>query len=243
MNGFVDYHQHCLWGMDDGATTFEESCHLLQLSVEEGITTVAATPHVSPGQHPFDITIYRQRLGQLAHWAKENNLSLTLLEGAEVRYTDQALPMLREGRIPTIGGSAYVLIEFSPYVAWWELENAVGTLFRGGYIPILAHIERYRRLYSHVSDLLRLHRKVDVCFQANASALTAATEFLQRIFLKQLLDRGSIDLIATDAHDCEKRIPNMDAAFHWLQARYGQQYAYALTHFSVEDHLQKLCGR
>lgn len=135
------------------------------------------------------------------------------------------------------------MVEFSPKVTWRLVEQATQELFRGGYIPIIAHIERYRKLYWHVGRLLALRREVDVCFQVNTTSVISPGDPLQRIFLKRLFREGAVDLVATDAHDEEYRISNMQQAFACLKKLYGRKYAMALTGFQPETHLQKLCGR
>lgn len=243
MIGFADLHHHCLWGMDDGPGSFEESCRMLKLAAEDGITTLAATVHVYPGQQPFDRKEYQRRLKKLQQWAKAESLPLTILEGAEVWYTGHALAMLREGRIPTIGGTPYVLVEFSPEVTWCLVEKATQELFRGGYIPIIAHIERYRKLYRHVGRLLVLRREVDVCFQVNTTSVIDPGDLIQRLFLKRLFRKGAVDLVATDAHDEKYRVTNMYPAFLCMEKSCGRELAGTLTGFQMEAHLKKLCGK
>lgn len=233
MMGFTDLHHHCMWGMDDGAKSFDHAKQMLQQAAADGITTLAVTPHVLPGYQRFDPELYRQRLTQLQHYITEENLPLTLLEGCEIWYTHQTLPLLLEGRIPTLGDSAYVLVEFSPNVSLNTLENAVQTLFRGGYIPIIAHVERYHRLYRAIHPLLRLRQETDVCFQVNASTILSPGSLAQRLFLKRMFRVKAIDLIASDAHGCHHRISNMQAAFTKLAKQYGPAYAAALTDFRL----------
>lgn len=242
MTGFTDLHHHCLWGMDDGARDFEESCRMLRLAAEDGITTLAATVHACPGRKPFDRGEYLRRLEKLRRWAKEEGLPLTLLEGAEIWHTDNALPMLREGRIPTLGDTPYVLVEFSPNVTWPVLEQALQELFRGGYIPVVAHIERYRKLYWHMGRLLKLRKEWDVCLQVNTTPAMIPKDPVQWCFLNRLFRAGAVDLVATDAHGGKHRSCNMQEAFASLEIRYGQEYATALTGFRMEEHLQILCN-
>lgn len=242
MTGFTDLHNHCLWGLDDGAESFEESCQMLQLAVRDGITTLAATVHVCPGIVPFDGEAYLRRLEELRRWAKLQELPLTILEGSEIWYTDAALPMLRSGRVPTLGGASYVLVEFSPEVTWCCFERAVQKLFRGGYIPVIAHIERYRRLFWHIRRLRKLRNELDVCFQVNTNAVLTPKNICQRIFLHRLLRSGTIDLVATDAHGTEYRRSNMSPTFVSLEKRYGPAYARALTNFQLAEHMQNLCN-
>ena len=47
-SGFIDMHNHLLWGLDDGAKTFEETMLLCEMMQELGVTSAITTPHRSP---------------------------------------------------------------------------------------------------------------------------------------------------------------------------------------------------
>ena len=112
MDRFIDLHQHVLWGMDDGPQTREEMFALLRRDAEQGIGIVAATPHVLPGVQPFDMPRYQKRLAEAQAYCSEENLPVRVISGAEIRYTPLTLSMLLDHRIPTLGDSKYVLLEF-----------------------------------------------------------------------------------------------------------------------------------
>ncbi|MDQ3434131.1 MAG: capsular biosynthesis protein, partial [Actinomycetota bacterium] len=42
----IDLHCHILPGIDDGSTDADEACALARALVADGVTTVAATPHL-----------------------------------------------------------------------------------------------------------------------------------------------------------------------------------------------------
>lgn len=243
MTGFSDWHCHGLWGMDDGAQSFEQSCRMVALAVREGIDTMAMTPHAYPGREPFNLSRYKRHLNRLQQWVEAENIPVTLLEGAEIHYSPEVLPMLREGRVPALNRSRYVLIELSPEADFQELEKGVLTLFRSGYIPVIAHVERYPRLYHQARRLISLREEMDVCYQVNAHTVVQKQSLPRALFLKQLFDAHAVDLMATDAHDSRYRPPNMQLAYDRLEQRYGREYAQRLTNFSPECHLQELCKR
>ena len=45
----IDIHTHILPGVDDGATTLDESIRMIQQAVESGISVICATPHILDG--------------------------------------------------------------------------------------------------------------------------------------------------------------------------------------------------
>ena len=56
----VDIHSHILWGLDDGAKTFEDSLAMARLAKECGTTDIVATPHAN-ARYPFDAAVNRQK--------------------------------------------------------------------------------------------------------------------------------------------------------------------------------------
>ena len=45
MEGFVDIHHHLIYGMDDGAQTWEQTRQMLTSAWKNGIDRIIATPH------------------------------------------------------------------------------------------------------------------------------------------------------------------------------------------------------
>ena len=61
----VDIHCHILPGMDDGATSIEESLEMAEMAIADGITHVVGTPHAN-GEYKFDPEVIRQRREEIA---------------------------------------------------------------------------------------------------------------------------------------------------------------------------------
>ena len=64
--------------------------------------------------------------------------------GNEVLLCNDMVEKLDAGNILTMANSRYVLIEFYPTEDYATIERAISLLLNGGYIPIIAHCERYR---------------------------------------------------------------------------------------------------
>ena len=220
-SALCDIHHHIVWGIDqDGPKTMEDSKAMALAAVRDGITHIVTTPHVMPGIAPFDGERFRQRLAALQSWCRDQGQGLRLYPGAEIFYTPMTVQYLNEGRVPTMNGTAYVLVEFDPGERYEQIRKACGELTAHGYIPILAHTERYTALVRHPKAALALREEFGLAYQVNCSTIIAPKGFFQQRFIKTLLKEGALDHIATDSHNITTRPVRMKEAIAAL-ARYG----------------------
>lgn len=220
MAGFVDLHQHVLWGLDDGPKTPEEMYALLRADAADGIRVVAATCHVLPGIRPFDMALYQERLAQALEYCKEQGLPIQILSGAEIGYTPYVVPALLDRRIPTIGDTEFVLLEFWKDVDRHTVEQAVCEVFRNGFRPIIAHIERYKLFHRDVSFICSLKEEYGALCQVNCDFILQAG-MMDAFFLRRLQRDRIPDLIATDAHGASRRPPRLEETYRLLQSKSG----------------------
>ena len=165
LQGFTDCHCHLLPGVDDGARTMEESLRLLRIYEMWGIREVWLTPHIME-DIPNTVDGLRARFAELQeayqgpiqlHLAAEHMLDNLF----EARLKQNALlPIGKEGR--------HLLVEtsyFNPPMGFYDL---VTRICSAGYMPLLAHPERY--IYMEEKDYERL-RDLNVKFQLNLFSL------------------------------------------------------------------------
>ena len=123
-NGFIDIHNHLLWGIDDGSKSLEETISLCNAMQELGITEAIATPHTYPGlwnNSTADLTT------AYANYCSSAD-SLFIKNVASEYLADVYLEHLMEQKtIVTLPGE-YVLIEFSMLFA--PSERIMETLFQ-----------------------------------------------------------------------------------------------------------------
>ncbi len=232
-HGFTDIHQHVLYGLDDGPDSPEKMHQMLRRDAEQGITRLLATPHVTPGVYPFDWEKYRMLLAEAQSFADSENLGIKLYEGAEILYTDQAGRFLQEGRIPTLAGTDRVLVEFSPDIRYEKLREALDRLLCCGYVPVVAHVERYECLTRHCSRMFELREHYEVFFQMNCQTVIHCEGFFKNRFVRKMLQADMIDALGTDAHNITSRPARMQEAFAVLSGQYGEETAHRLTSGSI----------
>lgn len=230
----TDIHQHLLWGIDDGADSREIMYSMLREAQRQGIKTIVATSHARPGLQPFDMGLYTERLTEAQCFCKTEDLGICVLPGAEIAWTHQTPLALRQGRIPAMGGTDYVLLELWRNISWQAAQDAVKQLTRAGYCPVLAHPERYLAFIRSPKRTLQFRNETGALLQLNADTVLSPRNYWERRFTEYLLKEGAVDAIASDAHDCINRPVNMEAAYQWLTIHTDAAYAKELVTFSGE---------
>lgn len=221
---FTDIHSHFLYGLDDGAQTRSDMEKLLEQAASQHIGVLIATPHMTPGVKPFDRSLMRSRLEEAKRYCEEQGLDIQLLPGAELLFTPVFLQYLEEHRLPTLGNSSFILLEFMPGVAFNEIERAVLTAKRYGYEVIIAHAERYRCLWFG-RKLADLKKKTGAFIQVNGNSVIKKQNWLLRYTVTKWLRAESIDFIASDAHNTGNRGFVIRNAYHVLRRICSPAYA------------------
>ena len=79
----IDLHSHILPGLDDGARTLADSVDIARAALDDGITVIAATPHVRD-DWPTDAESMEQRVAQLRSELDAARLPLDVRRGGEI---------------------------------------------------------------------------------------------------------------------------------------------------------------
>ena len=225
MAGFIDIHHHIVWGMDDGPSRLEKSIAMLMKAHEDGIRYIIATPHAHAGNSTFNADMFYERLETLNYHCEAHQLDIRIFSGAEVYYSEGVVKWLAEGKIPTLAQSDYVLVEFWEDIPYKVLFDALRGLGNAGFIPVVAHAERYNCLAHQTDHILEIKRLLNVRIQVNCSTILNQKGLRERFFVTWLLKNNAIDYIATDAHDPENRPCCMRACFKELKDRIGANSA------------------
>ena len=228
MKGFRDIHSHFVYGVDDGAKTEEDMKAMLDAAHADGIVSLFATPHVTPGLQPFDSALFERRLQAARAYCRNQGYAMTLYGGAEILYTPALAQYTLSHRLPTLGESDAALVEFVPDIALSDMKEALELLERRGYDVVLAHVERYACLLRG-SALSSIRQSFHVRCQMNCHAVLGGHGLWREHRIQAWLKEGLIDHIASDAHSASVRPFGMSRAFRALCARTGRSAAAAMT--------------
>ena len=81
---------------------------------------------------------------------------MRLYLGCELHSSMDMVECLKKGRRLTLAGSRYVLVEFSNGDEKNYIEERVRSLLMNGFIPIIAHVERYKATRNDIGFLTEL---------------------------------------------------------------------------------------
>jgi len=219
----VDIHCHCLPGLDDGPSSVAEAIKLCWSLVEDGLTTIVATPHQF-GRYERENSAprIRQAISELTAALVEEQIPLDILPGGDIRVDERLEKFLDSGEIGTVADSGrYLLLEL-PHELFVDPMSEIETLGRRGVQAIITHPERYRYLQGSMG------RPQEWVAAGAALQITAGSligDFGKRAYdhAWQLVHAGIVTLIATDAHDAVQRPPRMSAAIELLIERVGHE--------------------
>ena len=224
----IDLHCHILPGMDDGASDLSVSIEMARAFMADGVSVVACTPHILPGVYHNSGAQIRQATAQLQQTLNREGISLQLVTGADNHIVPDFVAQLRSGHLLSLADSRYVLVEPPHHVAPPRLEDLFFNIVAAGYVPILTHPERLTWIGSHYDMVPRLIR-AGVWMQITAGSLTGAFGRNARYWGERMLDEGYVHLLATDAHDVNRRPPNLSQGRELAAKRVGDTEAQHLV--------------
>lgn len=217
----VDLHCHILPGIDDGAKNVEMSMQLLEQELRSDVAGICFTPHFYYERTTIDefVVNRRQAFSMLVEQIKARDIHLALKTGAEVYFTP-ALPSLDLRKL-AIYGTGYILIELPTSFHPSGIEDVLFDIQRQGFIPILAHVERYPYI---TENPLLLYDWVSsgALAQINASGLIRGGHTAK--LLQKYIDWKLVHLLCTDAHHPEKRPAHLKSGFDTLSPRTQKRF-------------------
>ena len=209
MKGLYDIHCHILPGVDDGARNMEESLWMLNKEYQEGVRHVILTPHFRYDMFEPHMNIVTRQFMQLRRAAMNiGDEGMRLYLGCELHSSMDMVECLKKGRRLTLAGSRYVLVEFSNGDEKNYIEERVRSLLMNGFIPIIAHVERYKATRNDIGFLTEL-KDMGAHIQVNADTISGQDGFGAKTFARKVMKHGLLDFVGSDGHRKTERIPEI----------------------------------
>lgn len=197
----VDMHSHLIPGIDDGAPTMEHSIAMLNKFAQLGYRKVVTTPHILGEVHPNTPETILSGLAEVQKELKELKIPIEIEAAAEYFCDETLLPKIKAKNILSFGNN-YVLMEFSMLHASQYEAQALFELQVAGYIPILAHFERYPYYHGNFEKVEELRAR-NIKIQVNLGSLTGHYGPGVRKMAEELIKKGLVDFLGSDCHRME----------------------------------------
>ena len=217
----IDIHSHILPGIDDGSKNLRMSMGLIDMLIDQGIDTVAATPHFYADRVSVEKFLSRRQRAyeSLAEALEKEPKAPRILLGA-----DSGISSLEGLDSLCIGDSGTLLLEM-PLSAWSEyMISEVLNISCSGITVVIAHIERSlpRQKKENIWRLI----ENGVVIQSNASFFNSV---VTRGKAMRLLRSGFIHLLGSDCHNLTERPPAIGSAYEHIEKKLGRSYVESIT--------------
>ena len=216
----IDIHCHILPEVDDGSRSLNESIEMAMIAKEQGITKIVNTSHYHPDFRYKKGEELLKELEDFNNVLKENMIDIEVVIGNEIYYTKDLIKEIDELDFYTLNNSRYILIELPPTNFPKDLCNIVYELKEKNYIPVFAHVERYREVQEN-PELIYEVINAGAIIQVNShSILGKSGKELQKV-CNTLLNRNMVHVVGTDAHSSKRRTPIFLDAYKYVSEKYS----------------------
>ena len=221
----IDIHTHVLPGVDDGSQSMEESLELLALAADSGVKTLVATPHcnipdefdnyASPELEELFVRLDKER--------EKAGIPLRLCRGMEIFATPELPELLQNGRVWTLNGTRYFLMEFAFHEDPDFCDNVLRRCRELEYLPIIAHPERYYFVQDDPGIAYEWCR-LGYGLQLNKGSILGRFGEQPWRTADLLLQHGLAACVASDAHSPYQRSTHMGELCEYLTDELGESY-------------------
>ncbi len=224
----VDIHHHLLWGLDDGAKSFEMSLAMAKASAADGVTHIVCTPH-SNGQFAFEPEQNAAKAAELQARLDADGVRIQIGMGCDFHLSyDNIVEAKQNPKRFSVNGLGYLMVEIPDFGIPPGVTEIFYELQLVGLTPVLTHPERNPTLQSDLGRLAEWMRG-GVLVQVTGDSVTGKMGKTAEKIAHQLLAKRWVHFIATDAHNVSSRPPRLSEARDVVAKKYGHEYAHSLV--------------
>jgi protein-tyrosine phosphatase len=220
MAHYVDLHSHFLPALDDGATHLEMSLQMTRAIASLGFTHLYATPHQRDGMFMPERAKIDAAFAEVKAALGGAAAGVTLGLAAENFWDTVFHERLRLHAVPTYDATPAFLFEVNTQMMPAEIENQLFQIRTSGYLPVMAHPERYTAVQRDVSLAERLGRHAAMLI--DLGALDGAHGKAELKTARRLVLEGLAHGAASDIHRPEDQT-SVAAGMAWIKKQRGQR--------------------
>jgi protein-tyrosine phosphatase len=212
---YVDIHCHILPGIDDGARDWNDALAMARLAVEDGTSTIVATPHQLGSWSQNCGDDIRRLTAELNERLQAEQIPLTVLPGGEARFEADLVDRIINGDVLTLGDHRRHMLVELPHDLFLPIDSLCKALVARRVSVILAHPERNQGILRQ-PDLLGSVVDAGCLTQITAGSLCGTLGSEMQQFSEWMVHEGLVHMVATDAHGPRTRRPLLGRAYEKL---------------------------
>lgn len=205
-----DVHMHVIPAVDDGAESIDMAMDMLRTAYFQGVREVICTSHGAVFLEENERRKAKQNYIELVGRCRVDFPDMNLHLGAELlvvgEHQDKLIKRLDEKTMPTLADSKYILTEFYNGHEFEEMLIYLDKFLNAGYIPIIAHIEKYQDIFSDIMQVQQI-KEMGCLIQINCSSIGDISDIQTDLFVNELLHNRLVDFVGSDAHKSDYRPP------------------------------------
>ena len=220
----IDIHCHIVPNIDDGAKNLDDALEMAKIAYSEGIRKIVNTSHYHPSFEYKKGKELFENIKEFNKTLKLNNIDIEVFIGNELYYSEDIIEIIEQKEFYTLNNSKYLLIEFQTIRFPKNLVDIIYEIKIRGYVPILAHVERYKEVQENVNLIYECINE-GALIQVNSSSVIGRNGKDAKKVSEVLLDNNMVHFIATDAHGSQRRRPIIKETYDYVYNKYGSEKA------------------
>lgn len=222
----IDLHTHVLPDFDDGAKDSRMAVKMCCQAAEDGVHGIVATPHFFRGLFPTpELHSVHEAVPELQQLCERSRVpKFQVCLGADCHLHADIIENVRAGRVPTLNGSGYLLLEMPDGSLPPRIKNLIFDMRIVGMTPIITHPERNTVLSKHPSILYEF-LKGGAYAQVTGASLTGLFGSTAQEAAELMVANRLVQIIASDGHDPERHPAILSPAVDAAAALIGRELA------------------
>lgn len=197
-NLLVDVHSHLLPGIDDGAKSMDDSLAMIRMLIDMGYQKLIITPHVMAHRYPNSTQHIQQVFHSLQTEVIKQQLPISLEISAEYYLDETLFDRINNNDLLPFAGN-HILFECSFRNEPLSLFDVVFQLKAAGYLPVIAHFERYVYFHNRI-EIAKELRSIGCLVQVNLLSFSGYYGKAIQRQAEELLANNLVDIVGTDCH-------------------------------------------
>lgn len=225
----IDFHSHILPNIDDGSRNIEQSEKIVKEAQDAGFTKIIATSHYIEKYYEYN---EEERI-KLIEQVRKQSCDVDIVLGNEIFFTEDMIKLIKEKKASTINNSRYILFELPMNSKPMNAKEVVYRLIEEGYIPIIAHPERYTYVQENIEYVRELF-EMGTLFQSNYGSIIGMYGKKAEKTIKRLLKEKLIQFLGSDVHYENQIYPKIPKAIKKIRKILSDEELKELTTINAQ---------